>query len=106
MTLMGEALEQRRLRAPREDGAKMIEPPLSAVGDLVEQNIASAAARDYDVQGRSLIKLAIEARGELVEAAWRYTSTYRDVPRPIMRAGMRVFVAGHQPQLFHPGVWF
>lgn len=106
MTLMGEALEHRRLRAPREDGAKLIDPPLSAIGDLVEQNIAAAAARDYDVQGRSLAKLAIEARGELVEAAWRYTSTYRDVPRPVVRPDMRVFVAGHQPQLFHPGVWF
>jgi hypothetical protein len=106
MTLMDEALEHRRLRAPREDGKRLIEPPLTIVGDLVEQNVASAAARDYDVQGRTLARLAAQARGEFVEAAWRYTSAYRDAPRPDARSSARVFVAGHQPQLFHPGVWF
>lgn len=106
MTLMDEALEHRRLRAPRENGARLIEPSLGVVGDLVEQNAASAAARDYDVQGRSITKLAAQARAEFVEAAWRYTSGYRDVPRPEAHTSGRVFVAGHQPQLFHPGVWF
>jgi hypothetical protein len=106
MTLMSEALEHRRLRAPRENGGKLIDPPLEVVGELVEQNVAAAAARDYDVQGRPLVRLAAQARGEFVEAAWRYTSGYRDVPKPDVGATTRLFLAGHQPQLFHPGVWF
>jgi hypothetical protein len=106
MTLMSEALEHRRLRAPRENGAKLIDPPLSAVGELVERNAAAAAACDYDVQGRRLSQLAAQARGELMHAACSYTRSYRDVPQSACRPSARVFLAGHQPQLFHPGVWF
>ncbi len=104
MTLMDEALVHRRLRTPRENGVALVDPPLSTVGDLVEQNITAAAAYDYDVQGRPLVRLAALARDELGHAAWNYTRTYRDVPKPPPAA--RVFLAGHQPQLFHPGVWF
>ena len=40
-------------------------------------------------------------------AARRWTAAYRNVPRrsrPI-RSGL-IYLAGHQPQMFHPGVWF
>lgn len=104
--LMGDAVEHRPLRAPREDGGRLIEPPLDAVGNLVAQNAATVAECDYDLQGVSLAHLAAAARAELVETAWRYTTTYRDAARPDWQTPQRVFVAGHQPQLFHPGVWF
>ncbi|MBI3838022.1 MAG: hypothetical protein HY288_08825 [Planctomycetia bacterium] len=103
---MSDALEHRRLRAPRENGATLVNPPLSGVGDLLEQNVALAGSYDYDVQGRALCDLALAARRELVEAAWNYTRAYRDVPQPVIGPTMRVFLAGHQPHLFHPGVWF
>jgi len=106
MKLMEEGIEHRPLRAPRENGGRLIDPPADAVEGIVAGNQRSALANDYDVQGRSLAQLAAQARRELVEAAWRYTSTYRDVPRPDEQALQRVFLAGHQPQLFHPGVWF
>ena len=105
MKCMNEALEHVRLRAPREDGGKLVDPPLSAIGEIVEHNVAVRAAYDYDVQGVPLLRLAEQARSELVEAAWQYTRTYRDVPESARR-GSRLFLAGHQPQLFHPGVWF
>lgn len=104
MKLMSEALGHKRLRAPADDGGKLIVPPLDAIGETTERNAAEAAAYDYDVQGRSLVRLAREARAQLVETAWCYTQSYRDVPRPETPA--RLFLAGHQPQLFHPGVWF
>ena len=40
---------------------------------------------------------------ELLEAAYRYSSAYRDVPRPVTQGP--VVLAGHQPQMFHAGVW-
>ncbi len=106
MTLMSEALEHRRLRAPSADGGRLIEPPLRSVGDLIARNIATAAEYDYDVQGRPLVQLAAQARAELIEAAWNYTRAYRDVARPTLGPSTPVLLAGHQPQLFHPGVWF
>lgn len=105
MTLMSEAVEHRPLRAPRENGGTLVDPPLSSIGELLERNTALAAGYDYDVQGVSLGQLAQLARGELVAAAWAYSRQYRDVG-PAPHNATRVFIAGHQPQLFHPGVWF
>ena len=86
--------------------ARLIDPPLATVGDVVDRNASGASAYDYDVQGRSLRNLAQQARAELAAAAWNYTRAYRDAPQPHVTAATRLFVAGHQPQLFHPGVWF
>ncbi|MEX0979051.1 MAG: hypothetical protein WDZ48_09380 [Pirellulales bacterium] len=103
---MGEACQRRHLRAPVESGATLIDPPLSVVGELIEHNAQAAATYDYDVGGRPLSRLAGDARRELLEAAWDYTRAYRDVPLPSRDGSTPVLVAGHQPHLFHPGVWF
>jgi hypothetical protein len=106
MKLMSEACERKRLRAPSKSGETLIEPPLSDIGQTIERNAAAAANYDYDIGGRPLSHLAVDARRELMEAAWDYTRAYRDVPLPAMSPETPVLVAGHQPQLFHPGVWF
>lgn len=106
MKLMGEACERKRLRAPGGNGETLIEPPLASIGEVIERNAAAAANYDYDLGGRPLAQLASDARRELLEAAWDYTRGYRDVPLPAIAPQTPVLVAGHQPQLFHPGVWF
>ena len=39
-----------------------------------------------------------------------YTSQYRDVPERWQRsetlAGAPFILSGHQPEMFHPGVWY
>ena len=60
-------------------------------------------AATYDVHGRTLPQLACDARRELIAAAERYTKAYRDVEVPCSPS--LVFLAGHQPEMFHPGVW-
>ncbi len=99
-------LEHTRVPAPGENGGTLVVPALELVGKALECNLATLAGYDYDVQGRSLAQLMREARAELALAAWNYTRAYRDVPRPTVEPDTRVFLAGHQPQLFHPGVWF
>ncbi|HUY35648.1 MAG TPA: hypothetical protein VMV69_23090 [Pirellulales bacterium] len=98
------ALEYWRLQTPREHGGTLVEPPLDSVAELLAAAQARRRRYDYDVQGRSLTSLAAEARSGLLAAARRYTSSYRDVAEPA--AADRVLLAGHQPQLFHVGVWF
>ncbi|MBX9788387.1 MAG: hypothetical protein K2Y37_05685 [Pirellulales bacterium] len=50
-----------------------------------------------------MAELSRRARAEVVAAARAYSATYRDIPaQPNLD---RVFLAGHQPELFHPGVW-
>ncbi len=107
MMALDTALEYRRLRAPREDGQVLMLPPLDRVGEWAAENQAlllAASRADYDVHGRSLGELGSQARSELLQQALAYTREYRDVDDP--PSADRIFLAGHQPQLFHPGVWF
>jgi hypothetical protein len=103
-------LEYRRLRAPREDRQVLAIPPLNQVAALLarEGQPTVAAARDrrceYELQGRSICDLANAARRELLAAATNYTRSYREVASG--ESAGKIFLAGHQPQLFHPGVWF
>jgi hypothetical protein len=106
MKCLSESLEHKRVRAPAEDGGRLIAPPLECAGEMIERNAARTPAHDYDLQGRTLGQLAEQARVELLAAAWAYTRSYRDIQRPSTEASTRVVLAGHQPQLFHPGVWF
>ncbi len=100
---LGSAQGRRHLRAPRTSGAIVIEPPLEQALALWDANLALRQRYDYDVQGRRLVDLAASARAELLREAQRYTRTYRDVRRE--GSPQRILLAGHQPQLFHPGVW-
>jgi hypothetical protein len=95
-------LLHRRLRAPQEDGAALIDPPLAESARLVAQNRALLERFD-DKSGYRMRKLA---RSLIVlSAAANSVATYTDaefdseVRRPFV-------LTGHQPELFHPGVWF
>lgn len=105
-SVMGETVEHRRLRAPAEQGATLVDPPLGLAGELIARNSALLAGYDCDIQGRPIKQLAAQARQELVGRAWAYTRTYRNAPQPSLAADTPILLAGHQPQLFHPGVWY
>lgn len=93
-----------QLRAPREDRGRVIEPPLADASELLAANEElKRRSADYSLQGRSLRELSRQARQELVAAAWEYTRQYRESDRP---SGDRLVLAGHQPELFHAGVWY
>ena len=83
MTAGSDPLAYRRLRAPREHGAALIEPALGEVPALLATNLGQRQKFGYDLQGRSLAALATAGRQELVTAAQRYTSTYRNIKEPI-----------------------
>jgi hypothetical protein len=92
-----------RLRAPREDGAVLAEPPLTDAGRLLADNHARLAAADVRVLGRPLAELRALARREVWAAAAAYAAESGDPAPPPPRD--RWLLAGHQPELFHPGVW-
>jgi hypothetical protein len=113
---MGGEPTYRRWRAPRGDGDSLIDPPLGRTASLLADN-RKAARRQYrgiELGDRTLGDLARQARYDLIEAAGRYTSAYRDVPASLHSAAQTssddhvppVILSGHQPELFHPGVWF
>jgi hypothetical protein len=95
----------RRWRAPAEHGAAFIEPSRDRAGSLARNNAAALRGAKVELSGRSLQHLAAAARRDLVRQAVAYTRAYRDADLP--GAGdAPIFLAGHQPQLVHPGVWF
>ncbi|MHB8901692.1 MAG: hypothetical protein ACYC6Y_23300, partial [Thermoguttaceae bacterium] len=98
-------LAYRRIRAPRESGSGLFDPPWEELGSLVGENVRRRSGICCDVQGKCLGQLAREARKELLDAARQWTASYRDVGDWAVPESGRVFVAGHQPQMFHPGVW-
>ena len=105
---MGESLSYRRIRAPRDHGGTLIDPPLADAPRVLADNVALEQTYNYDLQGRSMRDLASAARTDLLADAAGYTARYRDVDSPRLPAGAppRIMLSGHQPELFHAGVWF
>src|SRR5579871_531025 len=91
-----------RLRAPPDDGAVLAVPGLEAVGRLLPENrrrLASGPA----LLGRGWEELRRQARREAVQEACDYLEKAGE-PVPAAAADA-LMMAGHQPELFHPGVW-
>ena len=89
----------REFRAPREHGSAVIEPALSSSGQLLRSNLKLLQSSNS-----TWAELRRLARAELVANAIRYTNAYRDTSW-VGSTDRPVVMAGHQPQVFHPGVW-
>jgi hypothetical protein len=94
-----------RLAAPQENRGVLIEPPADLVGDMLSENVRLRFERTIDLGGRSLAEISRLARAELLAAARQWTAAYRDVASDATAPDRPIFLAGHQPQMFHPGVW-
>jgi hypothetical protein len=92
-------LAHRRFRAPQEDGAALIDPPLSHAAALIERNRAIGAEFDRRAGFPSGFRAA--ARSNVLSALAKAEGkdlAAEDATRPIV-------LSGHQPELFHAGVW-
>ena len=95
----------RTFRAPRADGGILIEPaPRSALVDAAT-TLDRLDASTIRLQGRTLSALREWTRQSCLTAAAEFTSRIsgQDVTTPAK--GRPIFLGGHQPALFHPGVW-
>jgi hypothetical protein len=106
-----------RLRAPKEHGQILAVPQLEQVGTLLEGNHRSLTGVSVSFLGKSLDELRALACREVLAASLRYHQEAGESvldpapspPAPLSRrgeGGSFWLVAGHQPELFHPGVWF
>jgi hypothetical protein len=103
-TMNATQLSTRRLHAPRENRSVVVQPPWNEVPPALEDNLAANSAWEYDFQGKSSRQLVAEARAELRAAALGWWNAYGD-RRPPFDVERPILLAGHQPQMFHPGVW-
>ncbi len=93
----------RRLQAPLENGAILAVPPLAETARLLADNRHRFSQPRPDLLGRSWSEIRKQAQREALAAAKEYL-TQAGEPLPISNEAS-FFVAGHQPDLFHPGVW-
>jgi hypothetical protein len=93
----------RRLRAPQQNGGVVAEPALVEVGQLLAANRQKLSIPAPELWNRPWFDLRRQARKLAVQAARDYL---RWSGEPIPNYGdASVLMAGHQPELFHPGVW-
>lgn len=99
----------RHLKVPRTDGAWLQRPASTDVVKLVAANRQAFSAIELDVQGSALSRLRSWTREEVFRAACGYTgSTVAGLGNGQVgdcTASAPWIVGGHQPALFHPGVW-
>jgi hypothetical protein len=85
----------RRFRAPAGDGDVLADPPFADVPRLVEENRRRLNRPDVMIGGLPLPELRTLARREVLPG-----SAVRKEP-----VDAPLLLAGHQPELSHPGVW-
>jgi len=96
------------LRVPREDGQVFVYPERESWVELVAANRRLLNGSDVRIQGRSLSDLRLSARREVWQAAVQFTDRLAGWPQssPPSDLDTRPLVmAGHQPELYHAGVW-
>src|SRR5437016_2856668 len=99
-------MPHRRFRAPERNGEVLAVPDFAEVPRLVEENRRRLDRADVTVGGLPLRELRALARREVLEAAWDYgggTGPWPGVATGGLAAPL--LIAGHQPELSHPGVW-
>ena len=104
--MLSEAPWQRtHLAVPRADRTLLAVPDLEAAAVAGRANAAALADSAVDVQGRPLAWLRHQARSEAVRLAKEYTANVLDDAQATADPAAALVVPGHQPQLYHPGVW-
>ncbi|QDT42626.1 hypothetical protein Pan241w_27130 [Gimesia alba] len=95
------------LRVPRYDDAIFSRPELSQIISDAEENRRMFAACSRDRSGKIISSLREWARRSVLEEAARYTAelTGNSVELPEDLNERLLLITGHQPALYHPGVW-
>jgi len=88
-------------KAPEDDGGVLVDPPLEKAEELLEINRRRLDGAKVRINHRSLQEVRQEARRVALE--WAMHSLADDVAVP--RLSAPIVACGHQPELFHPGVW-
>jgi hypothetical protein len=102
------------LLVPRDDHAFLVRPAFRDSLELLDENIAQRD-RQEQILGTPFDELREQVRHECIEAAKRYTRSLRSTDSPnrdepavealTNRSTHSIVATGHQPDLFHPGVW-
>jgi hypothetical protein len=94
------------LQVPRQNRSWLLSPSETRASELVAANAEALGNANVEIQGCALSCLRTRTRSAVFNAARLYTATWapRLSTKPYSDTTKWV-VGGHQPALFHPGVW-
>jgi len=102
---MREHSDTQRLLVPRDHATTLVRPQPLDSNAILKGNHALFLETDLQLSGKSLHELRRLARQDVVRLAIDHSSRYQDVS-PDQDANQSIVLSGHQPALYHPGVWF
>jgi hypothetical protein len=82
-----------------------VEPPFDEWATLARANADAAASWTFGVAGMGARDVRTLARSEALEAAVVFCARLGIPTRPVEGEPDLIVVTGHQPELYHPGVW-
>lgn len=99
-------MQTKHLLVPRENGRWLLSPSEARAGELVAENAAALSGPELEIQGCTLSCLRTRARHAVFQAARTYTGAWgAEHSATAAPETANWIVSGHQPALFHPGVW-
>ena len=100
-------MKHEHLRAPADHGGVFVRPEIDRLTRTVTDNRKLAERSDFLIAGRPAGELRRQLRGTVLKLAREYTQSLN--PRsslPEVDLEAPLVMTGHQPELYHPGVWF
>lgn len=92
-----------RYQVPKEHGGIFVTPPLDEAIGLISRNQNYLTSQNGSLFSHSWQSLQALARREAIALAVEYLEEH-DEPVPSVSSD-RLIMTGHQPELYHPGVW-
>lgn len=103
---LGAIERERHYRVPQQSGSALIDPGLEQLRTNLETRRATSDWNGVEFCGHSVTDLRLAARAESIQLSHSYTRQYADVPAIDGLSDGPLLLTGHQPELFHAGVWF
>jgi hypothetical protein len=94
-----------RTTMPSGHGELLTSPPYAQWAELARTNARAAGAWDFPVCGVPIGELRALARHEAVERARAFSARLGVAVRTVDDHPGLVVATGHQPELYHPGIW-
>jgi len=97
-------VERSETDVPKGHGEVLTRPSYERWADVMRSNADAASAWEFTVAGVPARELRAKARRETLAAAREFSER---LGVPVMRpdAPELIVMTGHQPELYHPGVW-
>jgi hypothetical protein len=94
-----------RAETPAGNGELLSEPPYAVWAALTRSNARLAAGWDFEVCGVPIAEARAEARRECLDLAAGYSARLGVPVAEVEGEPELVVVTGHQPEIYHPGIW-